>query len=413
MATKVLMFGWEFPPHASGGLGVACEALTRALSREGFEIVFVLPKNLGMENPDHVRIRYADPTFGGKTYTINSLAKAYISNKSYKNLKGRLRGENIFGDDLVSEVLRYAALAGKVAEEEEHDVIYAHDWLSFAAGLEAKRISGKPLIAHIHNTIFDRSFGNAGDEEREIEYEGLNQADIIVAVSEHTKRLIVEKYGISSDKVMVVHNGIDDDTFPVHAPRDNRFLKLQKLKDQGYKLVLFFSRITIQKGPDYFIKAAKKVLEHNDKVLFLVAGSGDMERQVIQQAAYLGIGDKVLFIGYVGGSERVDLYRMVDLYVVPSVSEPFGIMPLEAMKVGTPVLISKQSGVSEVAKNMLKADFWDTDELANKILATVGYPALAKTLTGNAQSEVIHITWSKAANKLKEIIHKIVSWFSE
>jgi len=407
MATKVLMYGWEFPPHNSGGLGVACMGLTRALAKEGFDITFVLPKAVPV-SPDGIAIKFAN-TDKLKTRSINSPLTPYMTSGKYSKLFGR--GGGLYGDDLLAEVKRYALLGGKLVEEDDYDVIYAHDWLSFGAGLEAKRISGKPLMVHIHATEFDRVGGGGINEEvYQLEKDGFEQADCVVAVSQYTKDMVVKKYGIPSEKVMVVHNGIDEATFP-YVARETDILS--GFKDAGYKIVLYYGRITIQKGVDYLIKAAKKVLEHNPKVIFLVVGSGDMQRQLMHEAAYYKIGDKVLFHEFMRGQALADTISSADVVVMPSVSEPFGIVPLEAMKLNTPVIISKQSGVSEVVQHALKVDFWDTDEMANMILGVVGYKGLSDTLKENGRQQVEHVTWQKAAQTIKGIISNFFNWLEE
>lgn len=408
MATKVLMFGWEFPPHNSGGLGVACMGLSRALAKEGFEIIFVLPKQVPVGDA-HIKFRFAGVD-KIKFRAIDSSLSPYLTSGKYGQLFGG--GSGIYGPNLISEVKRYAVLAGKIAEEEEFDIIYAHDWLSFGAGFEAKRISNKPLIVHVHATEFDRCGGVNGvnTEVYELERTGMEDADCIIAVSQFTKDTITRHYGIPPEKVIVVHNGIDETTFPY---REMKSTRLSALKKAGYKIVLFAGRITLQKGPDYFIRAAKQVLEYNPKVIFLVVGSGDMERQVMSEAAYYKIADKVLFTGFLRGDDLAEAYSSADLYVMPSVSEPFGITPLEAMRVGTPVIISKQSGVSEIVQHALKVDFWDTEEMTDKILSVVGNPALGQTLSEHGLREVEGINWNKAASKLKGIIESLLGWFKQ
>jgi glycosyltransferase involved in cell wall biosynthesis len=409
MATKVLMYGWEFPPHNSGGLGVACMGLSRALTQEGFDITFVLPKGkIGGDEGVKMKLAGTDDI---KYKGVNSPVTPYMSAGEYEKKYGKksgLRG-SIYGDSLMAEVRRYALLGGKLVKEDNYDVIYAHDWLSFGAGLEARRISGKPLIVHIHATEFDRTGGSGVNEEvYQVEYDGFHEADCIIAVSQYTKDMVVRHYGIPEEKVVVVHNGIDDVTFPYEGGRNDQ---LRGLKSAGYKVVLYYGRITIQKGVDYLIKAACKVLEKNPKVIFLIVGSGDMQRQLMQEASYYKIGDKVLFHDFMRGQALADTIASSDLVVMPSVSEPFGIVPLEAMKLGTPVLISKQSGVSEVVKNALKVDFWDTDEMANKILGVLGYSGLSATLRGNGLEEVVHISWERAAKKLRAIIERLKGFF--
>lgn len=406
MKHRILMFGWEFPPFHSGGLGVACLGLTRALSEIGAEVIFVMPKKLDVRTP-YARVVFADQGIAMTTLAVNSLLQPYVTEKVY--LRGRMRSPEsvIYGKDLFSEVMRYAAMGGHIAREEEFDVIYAHDWLSFGAGIEAKRATGKPLIVHVHATEYDRSGGAAGVNPAvyDIERAGMMEADRVVAVSELTKNIIVRNYGISTNKVSVVYNGIDETTRPSGA---TGLPRLRKLKEQGFKLVLFLGRVTLQKGPDYFIRAAKRVLEHNKNVYFILSGSGDMEKSIMELAARIGVGDKVIFTGHMDGADKNEIYKVADLFVMPSISEPFGITPLEAMTIGTPVLISKQSGVSEVVRNALKVDFWDVDEMANKILSVIGYAGISQTLIENAAEEVRRLTWTQTAQKVDSIVDEVI-----
>ncbi len=392
------MFGWEFPPYNSGGLGVACLGLTKALSELGLEVLFVMPKKLDVQTP-WARMIFAESAMKGRA--INSNLTPYRSGKYSSDKKG------MYGEDLLAEVHRYASLAGSIALEEKFDVIYAHDWLSFAAGIEAKRATGKPLIVHVHATEFDRCGGPWGinPDVFAIEKEGMEKADCVIAVSEFTKNIIVKEYGIPASKIRIVYNGIDDTTTPQGG---GALPRLRSLKASGYRLVLFIGRITLQKGPDYFLRAAKRVLERNPQVLFIISGAGDMEQQIMHLAAELGIAGHVFFTGFLGGSERHEVYASADLFVMPSVSEPFGITALEAMKLGTPVLMSKQSGVSEVVRHCLKVDFWDVDEMANKILSVVGYPGLREALAENAAAEAERLTWSDAARKVGGIVRELV-----
>ncbi len=403
------MFGWEFPPFNSGGLGVACLGLTRALSSLGLKVTFVMPKKLDLSTP-WARIVFADEAGGGDMETIafNSLLTAYTTSRSYGQRIGEAGVEvGGYGGDLMQEVLRYARAGARLARTEEFDVIYAHDWLSFGAGLEAKRVTGEPLIVHVHATEFDRCGGAWGvnHDVYVIEKAGMEGADVVIAVSEMTKNIIVREYGIPAEKVRVVYNGIDELTAP---QRGEALPRLRSLKASGYRFVLFIGRITLQKGPDYFLRAAKLVLERNPQVLFILSGSGDMEGRVMRLAAELGIADRVFFTGFLSGPERHEVYASADLFVMPSVSEPFGITALEAMRLGTPILISKQSGVSEVVRHALKADFWDIDEIANKILAVVGFAGLREALAENAAREAEHLTWEQAARKVDGIVHELV-----
>lgn len=394
------MFGWEFPPHNSGGLGTACFGLTRALANRNIEVLFVLPKKVGVAVP-FMNILFAD-TKKVTFHEVESTLKPYITSEGYIFERDRITSD-IYGKTLLQEVKRYALRAREIAKKEYFDVIHAHDWLSFLAGLEAKRISGKPLILHMHATEFDRTGGQGVNQEvYNIERMAMEKADGIIAVSNFTKQKIVERYGIPAAKIEVVHNGIDECDY-VHIPD-----KLSELKKAGAKVVLFAGRITIQKGPEYFIRAAKRVLDVNPNVLFLVAGSGDMERQMMLEAAYLGISDHVMFIGFLRGDDLNAAYKAADLFVMPSVSEPFGITPLESIIAGAPVLISKQSGVSEVLTHALKTDFWDTEDMANKILGVVSHRSLWQTLWGNSRQEVKKINWDTASKKCVDYYEKII-----
>jgi glycosyltransferase involved in cell wall biosynthesis len=269
--------------------------------------------------------------------------------------------------------------------------------------MEAKKATGKPLIVHVHATEFDRTGGTGVNQQvYDIERAGMHAADAVIAVSQWTKNIVVNHYGVSPDKITVVHNGIDvGDVKPVPS-------RVQALKDAGNKIVLFVGRITMQKGPDYFIRAAKRVLEFRPNTIFLVSGSGDMERQMIRQAAAEGISDKVFFVGFLRGEELDSIYQSADLYVMPSISEPFGITPLEALANGTPVLISRQSGVAEVLNHALKTDFWDIDDTADKIISTLDHPCLHESLKVNGGREVAKNTWAVAAGKCLDVYGRLV-----
>ncbi len=406
MRTRVLMFGWEFPPFNSGGLGVACLGLTKALSALGVEVIFVMPKKVDISAP-WTRLVFAEHVPSMTVHQFNSSLTPYITSKSYgyRALNGNTE-YSIYGSDLLSEVARYAAFGAQIAQKEHFDVIYAHDWLSFGAGVSAKRVSGKPLIAHVHATEFDRSGGSdANADVYAIERSGMHMADTVIAVSEYTKKIIVDRYGVPEEKVRVVYNGIDEETAPKAV---GNLPLLRSMKRAGRRVVLFLGRITLQKGPDYFIRAAARVLEKDPDVIFVLSGAGDMEGEMMDLAARLHIADKIFFTGFLGGTERDEVYAAADLFVMPSVSEPFGIAPLEAMKAGTPVLISKQSGISEVVKHALKVDFWDIDEMANKILSVVRHVGLRNTLSENAKYEVANLTWADAARKVDTLMHELV-----
>lgn len=398
------MFGWEFPPYNSGGLGVACYGLTKALAKtDDIEVTFVLPRKIPI---DEMYMKFA---FAGvetdkvKLRSLDTALSAYITSDNYN----RTPHGSQYGRDLIAEVMRYGQLAAELTKKENFDVIHAHDWLSFPAGLAAKRVSGKPLILHVHATESDRTGGNGGHPDvTEIEKQGLEAADCIAAVSQFTKDKIIQDYQINPDKIAVVHNGIDaTEVFDEQAEHDTKHIEdgLDKVKSSGQKLVLFLGRFTVQKGADKFILAAKKVLDYLPNTRFLMVGGGDMERELIELAARLGISDKVVFTGFLRGYKRTRVYEASDLFVMPSVSEPFGLVALESLLHNTPVILSKQSGVTEVVKNALTVDFWDVDSLVNLMVSVLQHESLSKTLTDNGKQEAIQATWDKAAERCKEI----------
>lgn len=422
---RVFMLGWEFPPFISGGLGTACYGLTRAMDKIGVQITFVLPKMIGNQYPPHVKLLGPDllsleasikiDELENVTFrTINSPLQPYSCPNIYqKRIEESLRqrhemhGESItsasqlmgsshYRSDMYSEVHRYAAIAAELAENEHFDIVHAHDWMTYPAGIAVAAMSEKPLIVHVHSTEFDRSGEHVNQMIYDIEQKGMEQADKVIAVSHFTRSIIIGRYGISGDKVEVVHNGVERNG-------NNDWALSETGIDKDEKIVLFLGRITMQKGPEYFLHAAKKVLELMDNVKFVMAGSGDMMHHAIEMAAELGIGQKVLFTGFLQGEDVRKIYKMADVYVMPSVSEPFGIAPLEALDNDVPVIISKQSGVSEVLMHALKVDFWDVDEIANKIVAVLKYPPLQETLASHGNFEVRKLRWVDSARKCLRI----------
>lgn len=394
------MFGWEFPPLNSGGLGVACFGLTRALSRAGVEVTFVLPRTAKFQN-SFCRFVFAgiDPALPASMYS------GYTSSKEWQTLAA---GHGQYGWRLMDEVRQYAVRARHIAMEEQFDIIHAHDWLTMLAGIEAKKVSGKPLVVHVHATEFDRTGNGAVNQDvYDIERAGMHAADRIIAVSEYTKRMLVERYGVQPWKVDVVHNCVDDDDEAIAAIESD----VHALKNAGNKIVLFVGRITLQKGPDYFVRIAKRVLDQRRDLYFVVCGSGDMERQIMEQAAYLGIADRMFFVGFLRGRELARLYKLSDVLIMPSVSEPFGIVPLEALKNGTPVIVSKQSGVAEVLRHALKADFWDVDEMADFILAVTTYAPLRQCLADLGGKEAGKRKWSHAAHSCITLYSSILEMY--
>ncbi len=404
MYPRVLMFGWEFPPHNSGGLGTACEGLTRALADQGVKTIFVLPKKVGVE-ADFLKILFANIP-NATLKTIPSILYPYVTSQSYlESLATNSQGDKIYGATLLDEVLSYGLKAKDIARQECFDIIHAHDWLSFPAGIMAKEISSRPLIVHVHATEFDRTGGNGINEAvYRIEKEGMEKADGIITVSHWTKNIVTKHYGISPAKIRVVHNGINLGAEKTGSLMNN----LEKLKSAGNNLILFVGRITLQKGPDYFVQVAKQVLEYKPNTYFVMVGSGDMQGSVMQLVAQLGISDKFLFPGFLRGEELDSVYQVADLYILPSVSEPFGITPLESLANGTPVLVSKQSGVSEVLSHALKVDFWDIDEMTNQILAVLDHQSLKETLRQYGQEQVKQITWTEAARKCLEFYQSLI-----
>ena len=418
---KVFMLGWEFPPFISGGLGTACYGLTKAIGRLGTEIVFVLPRASQSSQSSHVKMLSAEGYIKTKELSdfqnvrfkaIVSPLRPYVSSQTNEGSENKRKNNRthtwhnnpsgrtqIYSHDIYEQVCRYAKKAVEIASIEDFDVIHAHDWMTYPAGVEVARLSGKPLVVHVHSTEFDRSGEHINQAIYDIERQGMHTADKIIAVSNYTKNIIINRYGISSDKVEVVYNGVESDN---GAP-------VQGLPNKSEKIVLFLGRITMQKGPEYFIAAAKKVLEKIDNVKFIMAGDGDMTHRMIEYAAWLGIGHKVFFTRFLRGADVDKAYKMADLYVMPSVSEPFGIAPLEALKHGVPVLISKQSGIAETLKNALKVDFWDIDQMANKMVAILKRSPLSRTLREYGNIEIGKFRWEDSAAKVNNIYKEMLT----
>ncbi len=418
---RVFMLGWEFPPFISGGLGTACYGLTKALDQLGVEITFVLPSMVQSQYATHVKLLGPGMQSNNRGFKVRSLKNVkfraitsalqpYLTSDAYQHRieeslsrirgargrAGQFAGTLDYSGDMYTEVQRYAELAVKLAANEEFDVVHAHDWMTYPAGAAVARASGRPLIVHVHSTEFDRSGEHVNQMIYDIERMGMHTADRVIAVSYLTRNIIISRYGVSGDKVEVVYNGVD------RNGNSNLLFGDTTIK-RDEKIVLFLGRITMQKGPDYFLRAAKKVLEKMDNVKFVMAGSGDMMHRAVEMAAELGIGSKVLFTGFLRGEDVGKIYKMADLYVMPSVSEPFGIAPLEALDNDVPIIISKQSGVSEVIKHALKVDFWDVDEIANKIVAVLKYPPLGITLRSHGNYEVRKLRWKDSAQRCAKI----------
>ncbi len=431
---KVLMLGWEFPPFISGGLGTACHGLTKAMNELGMEVLFVLPKPVPAQFSSHVKlmtprsqlagsIQYKLSEFERVTFrTIDAGLSPYQTpaeyTERYRSAAARaglapnaleaapVAAEGGPGDhysgDLFTEVQRYARLAVHIATEESFDVIHAHDWMTYPAGIAVASLTGKPLVVHVHSTEFDRSGEHVNQRIYDIERSGMHHAARVITVSHFTKKIVEARYGVPSDKIEVVYNAID-----MNGNKKNG-VKLHDIR-RDEKIVLFLGRITMQKGPEYFLAAARKVLDVMDNVRFIMAGSGDMIRHTIELAAQMGIGHKVLFTGFLRGEDVDRAFRMADLYVMPSVSEPFGIAPLEALSNDVPVIISKQSGVAEILTHVLKVDFWDVNEMANKIVAVLRHPPLQTTLREHGSFEVRRLSWNDSARRCIGVYQSVLA----
>lgn len=420
---KVLMFGWEFPPHITGGLGTACFGLVKGLAKHGAEVVFIVPKSYGDETQDGFRLVNASDVELDFTQTINQEFRERISYMEVgSNLVPYIGPEEFerwyneevveqkpaihsvyskkyqfsgkYGANLMEEVSRYALVAYSIANKFDYDVIHAHDWLTYAAGVAAKKISGKPLVVHVHATEFDRSGENVNQMVYDIERNGMEEADRVITVSNFTRQIVIERYGIPASKVITVHNAVE----PVDRPELD-----DATKHVREKIVTFLGRVTYQKGPDYFVEAAHKVLQRDPNVRFVMAGSGDLLNRMIRRVAQLKMGTRFHFTGFLAGAEVDRMFAMSDVYVMPSVSEPFGISPLEAMRTNVPVVISKQSGVAEVLQHALKVDFWDIDALADAIYGILHYDALKKMFARYGKEEVDSLKWENAALKVLDV----------
>lgn len=469
---KVLMFGWEFPPHISGGLGTACHGLTNSLSKENIDVLFVVPKLHGGESADRTdfisasRIPIAvsgsleqyissarvnpdvrTPLFhvirqqtGIQQIEVPSSLSAYrapsleetsstVAHWNYQFAdtevavadtgaqtdtafleKQRVNQElptraayqfsGTYGANLLEEVRRYAQVGAEIAGKFDFDVIHAHDWMTYLAGIAAKKVSGKPLFVHVHATEYDRSGEQVDQQVHAIEHQGMAEADCVIAVSNWTKKIVVSRYHQPAEKVKVVHNGI------IPKPATEKMFTPPPV---GSHIVTFLGRITHQKGPLYFVEAARRVLERIPDAHFVIAGAGDQMPLMIERIAQLRMSSHFHFTGFLKGKDIERVWAMSNVYVMPSVSEPFGIAPLEAIQAGVPVIISKQSGVAEVMPHAIKVDFWNSQELAAAICSMLKYKSLSKTLARNSAEEIADITWDRAAKKLTQLYYELTS----
>jgi glycosyltransferase involved in cell wall biosynthesis len=424
------MFGWEFPPHISGGLGTASYGLTRGMSAmDDMEVIFVVPKAWGDEEQSCVRligantvnVAYRQIHYQGSKRMVEKievsskivpytdpeefwkLTRSEVSSKRIfvaTNNEGKINFSGRYDNNLMEEIEKYAVVAGVIAEDNYFDVIHAHDWLAYPAGISAMKVSGKPLVIHVHATDFDRSGGKVNPDVYKIEKSGMDAASKIITVSNLTRDIVISKYQVDPAKVETVYNAVEPVTF-------SEEIHFKKSFDE--KVVTFLGRITLQKGPEYFIEAANKVLKVMKNVRFVMAGSGDMMERMIRRAAALRITDRFHFTGFLRGSDVFTLLSMSDVYIMPSVSEPFGISPLEAMQSEVPVIISKQSGVAEILTHAVKVDFWDIDAMADAIYGILSYPALSQMFIRKGKEEVINLKWDNSAKHVRNIYNEVIS----
>ena len=427
---KVLMFGWEFPPHIAGGLGTACYGMTKGLAYNDVDVLFVMPSASGDEDQSAVKIINASDVavdtvsttvdeFLGKVQFVHigSNMVPYVDPQDFNTMveeerKRQIKGFRVqygqkykfsgkYGANLMEEVARYAMVGATIAmqRKDEFDVIHAHDWLTYLAGIAAKQLTGKPLVIHVHATSFDRASDDKIDTRVfDLEKRGMEAADKVIAVSELTRNIVINRYGIDPDKVVAVHNAVD------FSGRENLEVE-RNVKD---KVVTFLGRVTYQKGPEYFIEAAAKVLKRCNNVRFVMAGSGDMLNRCIRHVARLGISDRFHFTGFLRGVEVQKMFALSDVYVMPSISEPFGISPLEAMQTNVPSIISKQSGCAEILNYALKVDFWDVDAMSDAIYGLLNYPAISALAARCGYEEVNSLKWNNAAAKVKAVYESVI-----
>jgi glycosyltransferase involved in cell wall biosynthesis len=423
------MFGWEFPPHISGGLGTASYGLTKGMAKlDDLEVIFVVPKAWGDEDQSMVRlvganqiqVAYKKVLYKGfrrpiERIEVSSKIVPYTDPDNFwqlvnsetsehnfyviTNARGKVDFSGRYDTNLMDEIYKYSVVAALIADENEFDIIHAHDWLAYPAGIAAMEVSGKPLVIHVHATDFDRSGGNVNPDVYRIEKNGMDAASKIITVSNLTRDIVINKYNINPDKVETVYNAVE----PVKIA-ENLIIK----KGFDEKVVTFLGRITMQKGPEYFIEAAYKVLQVMDNVRFVMAGSGDMMEKMMRRAAALKITDRFHFTGFLKGTDVFTMLDMSDVYIMPSVSEPFGISPLEAMQSNVPVIISKQSGVAEILTHAVKTDFWDIDAMADAIYGILNYPALSNMFIKNGKEEVIRLKWDNSARHVRDIYHRVI-----
>ncbi len=419
---KALMFGWEFPPHILGGLGTASYGLTKGMEKCGdMDITFVIPKPIGDEEKTFAHIIGATNTpiaYRDVSWDYVQKRQGHVMNpQEYYELRdniyadfnylhlndlGCIEFSGRYPDNLIEEINNYSIVAGVIARKEQFDIIHSHDWLTYPAGIHAKQITGRPLVIHVHATDFDRSRGNVNPTVFAIEKDGMHHADHIITVSNLTRNTVIEKYGIDPAKVTTVHNAVE--------PMSQEIQNIVMNRGTNDKIITFLGRITMQKGPEYFVEAAAKVLKKAKNARFVMAGSGDMMNDMIRLAARRGIADRFHFTGFLKGKAVYEMLKASDVYVMPSVSEPFGISPLEAMQVGVPTIISKQSGCAEILDNAIKIDYWDIDAMADAMYSIITYPSMYNFLKHEGKSEVDEIKWEYAGQKVIDIYKKCLAY---
>lgn len=419
---NVLMFGWEFPPNISGGLGTACFGIVKGLlACSDIHLKFVVPKAFGNENKVNIQLISANdfpvsrtvfsgkPSGSFKLLTVPSGLSPYLNPEIFECQKKtgdqeqtettendagqvKISFSGKYGQDLFEEISNYAIVAKSIARENQFELIHAHDWLTFPAAITAKQVSGKPLIVHIHSTDFDRSGGSVNPSIYAIEKEGMNVADHIITVSDRIKNRLIIDYGIHPGKITTIYNAIDQ------IPD-----KINPANKRKQKTVTFLGRITIQKGPGYFAEVARMVLRRMKNVRFIMAGNGELRNQIIDCCARYGICDRFKFAGFLNGKEVTEVLNQSDVFIMPSVSEPFGIVPLEAMQANVPVIISLQSGVSELIQCVIKTDFWDVQAMADAVHGILKYKKLANVLAREGKNEVNHLNWESSAHEIRQV----------
>lgn len=414
------MFGWEFPPKIYGGLAVATYGITNGLSHiPGVETTLCMPRPCGQEEKflkivgmNEVPVVWRDPDYNwlkGRLQSISTdeyynFRNHIYADFSYRHVNdiGAMEFAGGYPKNLHEEINNFSIIAGVVARSQEFDIIHAHDWLTFPAGVHAKQVSGKPLVIHVHATDFDRSRGNVNPTVYGVEKNGMDNADCIMCVSELTRQTVINHYHQDPAKCVAMHNAV--------YPLNDEILALPETKKPGEKVVTFMGRITMQKGPEYFVEAAAKVLKRTKNIRFCMAGSGDMLDEMIELATARGITDRFHFPGFMRGQQVYECYKASDVFVMPSVSEPFGIAPLEAMQCGCPCIISHQSGCGEILDKVIKTDYWDIDAMADAMYALCTNDGLYQYLREEGIKEVAAITWDKVGQRIYDCYKRTLGW---